>query len=142
METINTRRGPRVSIRRVVRAAIAALVLASGLAVATLATAPAAGAWSWDPHVILNGRVSCPAWGGPYDHPTWMWVSGNTGDYGWASLGSGGTTRTYTFNMTHVPAGRAESVYISYGCSASGRHTTSFGVSRPAWGNYATRNIY
>lgn len=127
---------------RIVKAGVATVALLGGMGVVSVAAAPAAQAWAWDPHVILNGRVSCPAWGGPFDYPTWMYVEGNTGDAGWASLGAGGTTKPYSFNMTRVPSGRSEWVSISYGCSASGRHTTAFGVSRPSSGIYATRNIY
>jgi hypothetical protein len=104
------------------------------------ATAEAAHAWAWDSNVTLQGHISCPAWGGPFDHVNWMYVQGNTGDAGWAWLG-GGYNSPYSFAMHHVPGG-SEYVIVSYGCSASGSHSTGFGVSRPAVGTSATRNIY
>lgn len=117
--------------------ALTGLLGAVGVGVAT--SAPA-GAWVWSSDVTLNGSIECPAYGGPSDVPTWVWVQGNTGDQGWASLG-GGYSRPYSFNMTHVPSGSAEQVQVRVGCAVTGEHIASFGVQRPLAGSYATRNI-
>jgi hypothetical protein len=130
--------GGRVS--RFVLASTVALTGLLGVVGLQLATSGPAGAWVWSSDVTLNGSIECPAWGGPYDVPTWVWVQGNTGDQGWASLG-GGYSRPYSFNLTHVPSGHAEQVQVRVGCSVTGQHNANFGVQRPLVGSYATVNI-
>lgn len=129
---------------RLRRAAVAGVLAVGTITSMLTAAAGAANAWPGDPHVILNGRISCPAWGGPYDTVQWAWVDVSPDSYrntGWASLGSGGTTKPYTREMWNVGTG-GETVTVKYGCAASGEHRTTFGLNRPAIGIYATRNIY
>ncbi len=127
-----------------IRAAVAGIGVAVSAAAAAAILPMPAQASPWDPHVILNGRISCPAWGGPFDSVQWAWVQvgpDSTGNTGWASLGAGSTTRPYSRDMTRVGTG-GETVTVRYGCSATGAHQTTFGLNRPAVGIYATRNIY
>src|SRR4051794_5176486 len=77
--------------------------------------ASTAQAWPLDPHVILNGSITCP---GLYsDNVQWAWVSASDGESGWASLGSAGRTRGYSFNLWRVPYGQPGTyVTINVGC--------------------------
>jgi hypothetical protein len=125
------------------RTAIAALAVAAAsvIGVAAQPDPTPAEAWPWDPHVQLNGRISCPAWGGPYDKVQWAWVVGN-GENSWARLGTGGTTRPYAKDFWRIPYGRSVLVHVRYGCAATGADDAWFYLSRPTTGIYATRNIY
>jgi hypothetical protein len=126
---------------RVVRLVV---FLAAALAAASIAATrtSSANAWAWDPHVIINGSVSCP-WTLLGDHVQWAWVSASDGEAGWAYLGpeSSSKSRYYAFDFWRIGTGGAW-VTVTYGCSAVGQRSTSFGVNRPAVGNYASRNIY
>ncbi len=125
--------------RAIVAGGVGALLIAAG-ALGLSFGASAAKAWPWDSHVILNGQVVCPGLFG--DSPSWLYFSGNKGDYGFAYLGSGTRSRYYKFDMHHVPAIGSEWLSVSAGCSATGTWYDGFGVNRPKVGNYQTRNIY
>jgi hypothetical protein len=101
---------------------------------------PRSEAWWWDPHVTLNGTISCP-WTLLGDRVQWAWVSASDGESGWASLGAPGkNSAPYKFNFSKVPSG-GMTVTVTVGCSAVGQRQANFGVKRPAVGNYATVNI-
>lgn len=125
------------------RRVAAASALGCAITAAAVALPSAqASATPWDPHVVLNGSISCPAYGGPFDRIGWAWVSASNGESGWAQLGPAGYSRSYRTDFWSIPYGRSVSVTVTYGCSASGTHSTTFGLSRPTVGIYATRNIY
>jgi hypothetical protein len=124
------------------KAAGAALALAA-LGGAGVATAQPAHAWLTSSRVVLGGSIQCPAYGGPFDKVTWVWVDAARSSDGWASHWGNGRVKQYQFTLNNVPGpGSSDSVTIRYGCSASGQHSTSFGVNRPKAGEYQTRNIY
>ena len=124
------------------RSTRASLMLVVALLVATLAgfaaTPQKADAYAWDSHVRLQGRIGCTY--AASNTVKWAWVSASNGESGWASLGSGGMTRGYSFQFNRVPTSTM-SVTVTWGCSIDGQHRTSFGVNRPTAGTAATRNI-
>jgi len=124
-----------------IRALLLALGLIGGAVGLSAATSSgSASAWAWSPNVTLQGRVSCPAWGGPFDKPDAAYINGSTGDNVNVYLGSGGVTKSYTAYLTHVPISY-EKIYFNWHCSATGWWSTSFLVFRPNFGTGATRNI-
>lgn len=125
-------------IRKLTQAMLLTIVLAIG--VVSLPTGEA-HAWSWSSTVTLKGRIQCPAWGGPYDRVQWAWLDGANGDYGWLKLSGSGRVLNHEKWMSRVPL-KGERVTISYGCSASGKHSTRLTVPRPAVGSTYVRNIY
>lgn len=131
-------------MRARVRSVLTGAAIAIGVVTLSLTATGSANAWPWDPHVILNGGISCPACRGPRDTVQWAWVTVAPDSHrntGWVSLGSGGTTRLYTREMWNVGTG-GETVTVKYGCAVTGEHRTTFGLNRPATGIHATRNIY
>ena len=132
-----TTRPAATSRRRIARR------IACGVAVvsAALGVAAPSGAWPGSPSVILNGRVQCPAYGGPFDTVEWMWMAPSYSRAGWATRASG-YVQSYSFKLDSVPFGRPDWIDVKYGCSATGQHETWIPVSRPTIGSYTTRNIY
>lgn len=127
----------RVSTSSMLRRALigfASVLVALGI---SLPAASPAQAWSWDPHVVLNGKVGCNY--ATSNTVTWMYVQGSNGEGGYARLSGSGMTRSYAFDFYRAPS--SMSVTVSWGCAIDGRHQTSFGVARPAVNVYATRNI-
>lgn len=118
----------------------AAFFMASSLITASLfaTTSTPANAWPWDPTVTLNGKIGCNY--STSNTVQWAWVSSSDGESGWASLGSGGITRPYSFTFHHAPTSTM-TVTVNWGCAVDGKHSTSFGVNRPAVGETATRDI-
>lgn len=119
------------------RRVLAVLATATALVGFALPGAAPAQAWAWDSHVVLNGRVACNY--ATSNTVQWMYVAGSNGEGGYATLGAVGMKRTYTFHFYRAP--RNMNVTVSWGCAIDGRHSTSFGVARPATNIYATRNI-
>jgi hypothetical protein len=119
------------------RAAVSAGALSAAVAL-PLATAGPAQAWPWSPSVTLNGRIGCTY--ATSNTVGWAWVSASDGESGWASLGSGGMTRSYSFAFSRVPTSTM-SVTVKWGCTTDGQHSTTFGVNRPSTGTTATRDI-
>jgi len=118
--------------------ALAALVVVlAGIGVG-FAPAEKAHAWSWDPKVTLQGKVGCNY--STTNTPQGLYLRGTNGEAGYAWLGSGGTTKPYSYTFTRVPSG-GMTVTASWRCSGSGNYSTSFSLSRPSWGTTATRNI-
>ncbi|MCX4692737.1 hypothetical protein [Streptomyces sp. NBC_01408] len=101
-------------------------------------TAVPAQAWPNSGSVLLNGRIGCNY--STSNTVKWAWVSASNGESGWASLGSGGMTRSYKFQFNRVPTSTM-TVTVKWGCATDGEHSTRFGVNRPATGTTATRNI-
>jgi hypothetical protein len=126
----------KISMKQRAITVLATSALAVG---ASLAAAPApASAYSWDPHVLLQGKIGCNY--STSNVVKWAWVSGSNGESGWASLGGGGMTRPYSFQFNRVPTSTMN-VTVNWGCSTSGSQTTSFGLNRPSSSGTATRNI-
>jgi hypothetical protein len=123
-----------ITARRRLVAVLGAVVALLGFA---LPTATPAQAWSWDSHVVLNGRVGCTY--ATSNTVQWMYVSGSNGEGGYARLSGSGMTRSYAFDFYRAPSNM--NVTVSWGCSIDGRHQTGFGLARPAVGVYATRNV-
>jgi hypothetical protein len=125
---------PRFAQARVILVIVALL----GAVVSSVYRAAPAHAWAWDPTVKLSGKIGCTY--ATSNHVQWAWVSSSDGEYGWASLGSGGMTRPYAFTFHKAPTSTM-TVKVNWGCSIDGTHSTSFGVNRPAVGEGITRNL-
>ncbi|MEU6314022.1 hypothetical protein [Streptomyces sp. NPDC047014] len=117
-----------------------ALLSATALAATALLplTATPAQAWPNSGSVLLNGKIGCNY--ASSNTVTWAWVQSSHGESGWASLGSGGMTRPYSFQFNRVPTSTT-TVTVKWGCATDGEHATSFGLNRPSTGGTATRNI-
>ena len=102
-----------------------------------LLTPTTANATVWDPHVRLQGSVTCGS------SPTrvtglWLWTAQEGGRW----YGYSGTryAEYYSRDFWNVPSGGTTVYYTVYcaGFPASG----AFGLQRPTFGATATRNIY
>lgn len=121
-------------IRR--RFAAVGIVLAVS-AGAPLAVSASASASPWDPHVALTGSASCGIlWG----HVTglWLWTAQDGGQW----FGFSGTHYSESFrrDFWHVPSGGTTVHYTLY--CAGLQQSKTFGLARPTFGTYTTRNIY
>lgn len=126
-----------VSMRsRRVRSVFLVIALLGAVLLSVGRTTPA-NAWTWSPTVQLNGKIGCNY--ATSNTVKWAWVAASDGESGWASLGSGGMTRPYSFTFHRAPG--SMSVTVNWGCSIDGNHSTSFAVYRPNVGTTATRNI-
>jgi hypothetical protein len=125
----------RSMFRRIIMQSAIALGLAAGPMAAF--TIPA-HAWAWDSTVTLGGKAECNY--STSNTVRWAWVSGSDGESGWASLGSGGMDRPYSFTFHHVPS-NGMTITVNWGCAIDGSHSTSFGLKRPTVGEGATRNV-
>ena len=125
-----------------VKIALAVLVCTAALAVTAAVATPKAQAWPWSSQVVLNGTITAP-WTLLGDQVTWAWVSASDGESGWAWLGAPTSkwSRPYSFTFTRVPYSGMW-VTVTAGTAVVGQRQSSFGVSRPTVGQYATRNIY
>ncbi len=90
-----------------------------------------ADAWPTSGTVTLQGTSICAGRG-----TTWVWVSANNGESGWATNGTG----RYSFKFSRIGSG-GNTVTVNYGNSTF-KCTDTFGVQRPAVGSSATRNLY
>jgi hypothetical protein len=120
-----------------VRASLALTALLTAVLASVASTIPA-HAWPWDGTVKLSGKIGCNY--ATSNTVQWAWVAGSDGESGWASLGSGGVTRPYSFTFHRASAGTT-TVKINWGCAVDGSHSTSFGLNRPAVGEGVTRDI-
>lgn len=120
----------------VLAAAFVAVALLLGVFSVT-ADSKRADAWSWDPHVTLQGKATCSVL--PGGTLNGMYIRGSNGEAGWARLGSGTVSKPYSFDFWRVPT-YTMTVWVTVYCSY-GSYSTSFGLNRPAWGTAAGRNI-
>src|SRR5438270_11440491 len=86
MQQVSSPRPGRRSRRQTARRALGAVLLAAVLGgLAAGVTVPQrADAWSWDPHVVLNGKIGCTY--SLANTVQWAWVSASDGEAGWAWL--------------------------------------------------------
>jgi hypothetical protein len=119
--------------RRLLVTALVSLIATIGV---TVPIASTASAWPWDPHVALNGRVTCSPYLGTT--PTNLLVVGSNGERGYASLTGTGITRSYRFDFYRVVGNVG--VNVNWSCNGIGR-SSSFTISRPLVNIYYTRNL-
>lgn len=113
------------------------LILAVLAVVVTIFTPATASATFWDPHVRLQGSVTCGS------SPTrvtglWLWTAQEGGR--WYGYSGARYSEYYSRDFWNVPSGGTTVYYTVYcaGFPSSG----SFGLQRPTFGATATRNIY
>lgn len=134
------RRTRKIDILASTKAKFAAGALAiGGIAAPFAGGMPAAHAYSWSSTVILQGHAQCG--GNPWNpNASWMWVSANNGEQGWANVDR--NTGSYSFRFNGIGGGSGAWVTINYGCPNGASRTTGFGVARPSTSYYTTRNLY
>lgn len=118
------------------RAAFLAFALL-GIVLISAAKSTPASAWAWSPTVQLKGKIGCNY--ATSNSVKWVWVAAGDGESGWASLGTGSMTRSYSFTFHRAPGSMR--VTVNWGCAIDGNHSTSFTVLRPKVGTIATRNV-
>jgi len=122
----STRPKPTGAFRR----AAACALVASAIGLSLAGAAQPAGAWAWDPNVMLQGRaIVCSR------AATWVWVEASNGERGWATRPGG----NYSFQFRRIPPSGV-TVRVNFGHSSCSR-STSFGLKRPAVGTSATRDV-
>ncbi len=116
-------------------------VLAAAAAVAipmALAPAGAAHAWAWDPHVKIQGQVSCGTFPNGKVTGLWLWTAEDGGR--WIAYSGTRYAESYARDLWRVPT-TGTTVHYDVYCSGFKFHST-FGAQRPSVGITATRNIY
>ena len=115
------------------RTAIAAALAAGPM----LATTVPAHAWAWSSQVTLTGTVKSATHGAIQR----VYVSGSDGEKGWATLGSGTYSRSYSFKFYNVPGGVGIPKVNWTVDTSIGSFGNHFGVARPATGANAVRDL-
>ena len=111
---------------------------AGALALAGVLTAGNATATAWDPHVALTGTASCGVIPGGRVTGLWLWTSQDGGQ--WFGFSGNNYSESFRRDYWHVPTSGTTVQYDLY-CSGMTQHG-SFGLQRPTYGTYTTRNVY
>src|SRR6202012_2869059 len=106
-----------------VRSVFLLAALLGAVLLSVVRTSPA-NAWAWSSTVQLKGKIGCTY--ATSNTVKWAWVAAGDGESGWATLGSGGMTRPYSFTFHRAPG--SMSVKVNWGCATDGNHSTSFTV--------------
>ena len=120
--------------RAKVGAVAVALMLAMSVGALAWTSAPAL-ADTDDPKVRLQGRADCGT-AGPLNR---LHIRGANGESGWASLGSGGRTRSYRYTFFQVPASGMWVRATAY-CTDGSEYDRLY-LRRPRIGRAATVNL-
>jgi hypothetical protein len=119
----------------------AALVAAAAAVVAAplvLGPASPAQAWAWDPHVKVQGQVSCGTYPNGKVTGLWLWTAEDGGR--WTAYSGTRYAEPFARDLWKVPNSGTTVHYDIY-CNGFKFHST-FGLQRPASGTAATRNLY
>lgn len=119
------------------RAAAAGAIASCGLMAVGL-TAPAATASPWDPHVRLQGTVSCGVIPNGKLQGLWLWTAQDGG--AWFPYSGTRYAESYSRDLWNVPSGSTD-VHVDIYCNGMKVHQV-FGLARPTFGATATRNLY